>query len=104
MHVCRIIGTTAKKFATQQELSLYTRKTGNRFPKKKAYSTGLLRNLLREIDGRYYGVRGLSEEAKRQKREEQKERKRQKKARERQEKERERQESDFIQKICDLQI
>ena len=85
-------------------MSQYTRETDKRFPKDEAYDTPLLRNLLRVIDTRYRGVRGLSEEAKRQKREEQKERKRQKKERERQNKERERQESDFIQKIRDLQI
>ena len=51
-------GTRVHVFASEEELRVYTKKIGRIFPKEEAYAGGLLKYLLREIFGTYYGKRG----------------------------------------------
>ena len=51
-------GTRVHVFASEEELRVYTKKTGRIFPKEEAYAGGLLKYLLREIFGTYHGKRG----------------------------------------------
>lgn len=51
-------GTRVHVFASEEELRVYTKRTGRIFPKEEAYAGGLLKYLLREIFGTYHGKRG----------------------------------------------
>lgn len=51
-------GTRVHVFASEEELRIYTKRTGRMFPKEEAYAGGLLKYLLREIFGTYHGKRG----------------------------------------------
>lgn len=51
-------GTRVHVFVSEEELRVYTKKTGRIFPKEEAYAGGLLKYLLREIFGTYHGKRG----------------------------------------------
>jgi len=50
-------GRQVEVFATEEELVKYTREKHRYFPKEDAYAGGLLKNLLREIDNKYLGMR-----------------------------------------------
>ena len=51
-------GTRVHVFASEKELRVYTKETRRIFPREEAYEGGLLKYLLREISGKYYGNRG----------------------------------------------
>jgi len=51
------IGTPIRLFASLEELTAYTVRTGKFFPKNNAYQGGLLKELLREILNPYFGKR-----------------------------------------------
>lgn len=51
-------GTRVHVFASEEELRVYTKRTGRIFPREEAYAGGLLKYLLREISGTYHGNRG----------------------------------------------
>ena len=51
-------GARVKIFSSEESLRDYTIRTGRYFPKEEAYAGGLLKYLLREILGTYYGNRG----------------------------------------------
>jgi hypothetical protein len=61
-------GAPVQKFATLEDLREYTMEPEKRFPKKSAYTGGLLKELLREIFNPYFGRRrNGSEKRKRRK-------------------------------------
>ena len=51
-------GTRVHVFPSEEDLRVYTQRTGRTFPKEEAYAGGLLKYLLREIYGTYHGRRG----------------------------------------------
>ncbi|KAB8596098.1 hypothetical protein FH972_025807 [Carpinus fangiana] len=48
-------GIKVRKFASVNDLRVYTRNSGKIFPREHAYAGGMLKHLLREISGTYEG-------------------------------------------------
>ena len=62
VNLCDLLDTTRQRskvqvFTSEQALREYTLKTGKFFPREEAYEGGLLKYLLREIIGTYFGNR-----------------------------------------------